>query len=50
MSTGEPVEESDLEEVCDDAHVQVLIDNFPSELDLDQRTAVQKLIRDRAGL
>ena len=41
VPTGRPVEEPDLEESCDDAHVQVVLDNFPPELDLDQRTAAQ---------
>ena len=39
VPTGRPVEQPDLEESCDDAHVQVVIDNLPPELDLDQRTA-----------
>ena len=41
---------SDQEESCDDAHIQVVINNLPPELDLDQLTAAQKFIRDRAGL
>ena len=49
IPTGRPVEEADLKESCDDAQIQVMIDDLPPELDLDQRTAVQKFIRDRAG-
>ena len=45
-----PVEESDLEESCDDAHIQVVIDDLPPELNSNQRTAAKKFIRDRAGL
>ena len=48
--TGRPVEEPDLEEGCDDEHLQVVIENLPPELDLDQRTTAEKFIRDRAGL
>ena len=31
-------------------HIQVVIDNLPAELDLDQRIAAKTSIRDRAGL
>ena len=44
------VEEPDVEERCDDKHIQVVIANLPPELDLDQRTTAEKFIRDRAGL
>ena len=47
-------EESDeapaLEESRDAEHIPVVIENLPPELDLDQRTAAEKFIRDRAGL
>ena len=36
-----------MEESCDDAHSQVVIDNLPQELDLDQQTAAKISIRDR---
>ena len=36
VPTGRPVEESDLEESCDDAHVQVVIDDFPPLLNSNQ--------------
>ena len=48
--TGRPVEEPDLEEGCDNEHIQVAIENLSPELDLDQRTTAEKFIRDRAGL
>ena len=48
--TGRPVEEPDLGEGCDDEHIQVVIENLPAELDLDQRTTAKTFIRDRAGL
>ena len=47
--TGRPVAEPDLEEGYDEL-LQVVIENLPPELDLDQRTTAQKFIRDRAGL
>ena len=50
VPTGSLVEESDLEENCDDAHVQVVINTLPPELKLDQETAAEKFIRDRAGM
>ena len=39
-----------LEESRDVKHIQVVIENLPPELDLDQHTATDKFIRDRAGL
>ena len=39
-----------IEESRDAEHIQVVIENVPSELDLDQRTAAEKFIRDRAAL
>ena len=50
VPTGSSVEESDLEESCDDSHVQVVIDNLPPELNPDQQTAAVKFIRDHAGM
>ena len=50
MSTKGQVEESDPEESCDNAHVQVVSDNLPPELNLDQQAAARKFIRDRAEL
>ena len=50
VRASRPVEETDLEESGDDEHIQVVIDNFPLELDKDQRMAAQKFIGDRAGL
>ena len=50
IPTGSSVEESDLEESCDDAHVQVVIDNLPPGLNLNQQTAADNFIRDRAGM
>ena len=47
--TERPVEEPYLEE-CADEHIQVVIENVPPELDLDQRTTAKKSIRDRTGL
>ena len=48
--TGGPVVEPDIEEGYDDEHIQVVIENLPPELDLDQRTTAENFIRDRAGL
>ena len=48
--TGRPVEEPDLEEGCDNEHLQVVIENLPPELDLDQRATAEKFIRDRVVL
>ena len=50
VPTGRPVKESDLEESCDDAHIQMVIDDLPPVLDLDQRTVTQKFIRDLSGV
>ena len=46
VPTGSLVEKSDLEESCDDAHVQVVIDNLLPELNSDQQTADERCIRD----
>ena len=48
--TGGPFEESELEEGCKDEHIQVVIENLPPELNLDQRTTAEKFIRYRTGL
>ena len=45
VSAERPLQESVLEESCDDAHIHVVIDNLPQEL--DQQTAARKFIRDR---
>ena len=50
VPTGSSVEESDIEESSDDAHVQVVINIFPPELNSDQQTAAEKFIRDPAGM
>ena len=34
-----------MKESCNDAHTQVVIDNLPQELDLDQQTAAKISIR-----
>ena len=48
--TEGPVEEPDLEKGCNDEHIQVVVENVPPELDLDQRSTAEKFIRDRAVL
>ena len=50
VPAGSSVKKPDLEESCDEVHVQAMIANLPPELDLDQRTAAEKFIRDRAGM
>ena len=50
VSTERPVIELDWEKGRDDAHVQVVIDNLPPELDSDQQAAAKKFIHDCAGL
>ena len=47
---GRPVEKPDFPENRNAEHIQVVINNLPAELDLDQRMAAKKFIRDRAGL
>ena len=50
VSVERSVPELDLEKLCADARIQVVIDNLPPELDLDQQTAAKKFIRNRASL
>ena len=50
VSTERPVIKLDREEGHDDAHVQVVIDNLPPELDSDQQAAAKKFIHDCTGL
>ena len=46
VSVEMSVPELDLEQRCADAHIQVVIDILPPELNLDQQTAAKKFIRD----
>ena len=42
--------ESDPEERSDDAHLRLVLEHLPPELDPDQRAAAGEFIRERAGL
>ena len=50
VPAGTSVGEPDLEKSCDEVHFQAVIEDLPPKLDMDQRTAPSKFIRDRTEM